>query len=182
MRLLRRIFWGLLLLLGVMAGAAFLLPKDLAVERLTVINAPPEKVFPYLNDFRKFNEWSPWVKRDPNMTHEFSGPQSGVGAKMAWKSDKPDVGEGTSTITGSEEPSLVFGESEFAGLKATTKLELNPIDGGTAVGWSFETDLGNNPLARWFGLLFAKLIAADYDEGLERLKLLMETGSPEART
>ncbi len=182
MRVLRRIFWGLILLMSLMAGAAFLLPKDLTVERLTVISAPPEKIFPYLNDFRKFNEWSPWIPRDPNIKHEFSGPDSGVGAKMTWASDRPDVGSGASTITGSEAPSLVFTEAEFAGHKASARLELSSIDGGTAVGWTFETDLGNNPLARWFGLIFARLIAADYDEGLERLKRLMETGSPDAKT
>jgi uncharacterized protein YndB with AHSA1/START domain len=181
MRILRRIFWGLLFLIAVMSAAAFLLPKDMTVERSTVIAAAPEKIFPYLNNPRKFNEWSPWIPRDPKATYEFSGPEEGVGARMTWRSDRPDVGSGTSVVTGSEAPTLVFTEAEVNQMQATAKLELSPVDADTAVTWTFEADLGNNPLSRWAGLLFSKLIAQDYDEGLARLKRLVETGSPDAK-
>ncbi|MDX2263771.1 MAG: SRPBCC family protein [Hyphomicrobiales bacterium] len=181
MRFLRRAFLGAVAILAILAGAAFLLPKDMTVERSIVVAAPAETIFPYLNNPRKFNEWSPWIPRDPAARYEFAGPEEGVGARMTWASERPDVGSGTSTVTGSETPTLVFTEAEVNGLKATTKLELSPIDPETAVTWTFETDLGNNPVARWLGLVFARLIAQDYDEGLARLKRLVETGSADAK-
>jgi len=38
-------------------------PKVLRVERSTVIQTPPEKVFVLINDFKKWEAWSPWEKK-----------------------------------------------------------------------------------------------------------------------
>lgn len=62
MRFVKKIFFGLLVLVAVLAGVAFLLPREVAVSRAITIAAPPEAVFPYINDLKKFNAWSPWAK------------------------------------------------------------------------------------------------------------------------
>ena len=51
-----------------------------------LIQAPPQVVFGYINDYRKFNQWSPWFERDPEAKYEYSGP-TGVGSKMHWESE-----------------------------------------------------------------------------------------------
>ena len=38
-------------------------------------------------------------------------------------------------------------------------------------------DLGNNPIARYVGLMFDKWIGGDYEKGLARLKQVMEQGN-----
>jgi len=38
-------------------------------------------------------------------------------------------------------------------------------------------DLGNNPIARYAGLMFDKWIGGDYEKGLARLKQVMEQGN-----
>jgi hypothetical protein len=48
-----------------------------------------------------------------------------------------------------------------------------PRGDGTTNVWDFRTDLGNNPVARHFGLMFDKWIGADYENGLARLKVLV---------
>ena len=35
--------------------------------------APPERVFGYLNDFHRWSAWSPWERLDPAMQRSFSG-------------------------------------------------------------------------------------------------------------
>ena len=40
-------------------------PSEFRVTRLAKINAPPEKVFPHVNDLHRWEAWSPWAKMDP---------------------------------------------------------------------------------------------------------------------
>ena len=68
-------------------------PGDFRVQRSATINAPADVVFAQVNDFHKWEAWSPWVKLDPNAKNTFEGPASGVGAKFGWNGNDK-VGEG----------------------------------------------------------------------------------------
>ena len=35
-------------------------PDTFRVERAATIKAPPEKIFPLINDFKRWDAWSPW--------------------------------------------------------------------------------------------------------------------------
>ena len=63
------------------------------VERSIIIERPPSHVFDVLNSFKRFNEWSPYAKLDPNASYSFEGPVSGQGTMMTWSGDKA-VGSG----------------------------------------------------------------------------------------
>lgn len=163
---------GVILLLGV----GLFLPGAAHVERSISIDAPPSTVFGLVNGFREFNQWSPWFDRDPEAQYTYAGPDSGVGAKMSWTSDQPDVGSGSQEIVASEPYGSVrmildFGEQGIA----DSYFELVPGDTGTRVTWGFDTELGRNPIARYFGLFFDSLIGPDYESGLANLKKLAES-------
>ncbi len=53
MRLLRRIIVGLVILAVVLVGVAFLLPREVSVERSIAINAAPDAIFPHVNSMQK---------------------------------------------------------------------------------------------------------------------------------
>jgi uncharacterized protein YndB with AHSA1/START domain len=169
----KRLILGLFLLLAVMVAVAFALPRNVAVERSAVINAPEMDVFPYLVDLRKFNEWSPWAKRDPETHYVFEGAREGKGARMEWNSDQ--IGTGEMEIVEIEANKSVVLALDF-GAKgtATASYLLSPAGAGTKVTWGINTDVGNNPMARWTGLMLDRWIGADYEEGLANLKKLVE--------
>lgn len=176
MRAIKRLMLGVFLLAIVMAAVAFALPRQVYVERSTVINAPESDVFVYLNSLRKANEWSPWAARDPEMHTIFSGAQEGQGARMEW--DSAEFGKGKQEILASElnksvEVGLDFGDQG----DAAASFLLSPSGAGTKVTWSFRSDVGNNPMSRWMGLMFDRWIGKDYDEGLARLKQVVEASS-----
>lgn len=177
MRALKRLIFGVFLLALVMAAVAFALPRHVSVERSTVINAPESDVFAYVNNLHKFNEWSPWAARDPEAHYVFSGPDEGVGARMEWDSDHPDVGKGTQEIVESDTNKSVVVALDF-GLKgaASASYTLSPAGAGTRITWGLNTDVGNNPLTRWMGLMLDRWIGADYEEGLANLKKIVEAG------
>ena len=80
----------------VIVGAV--LPSKSHVERSVVIAAPAEQVFDYLNTYQNFNTWSPWHRIDPDTQSRYFGPESGLGAKMAWESDNDKIGSGSQEI------------------------------------------------------------------------------------
>ena len=42
-------------------------PDTFRIERSAVINAPAERIFSVLSDFRQWGGWSPWATKDPDM-------------------------------------------------------------------------------------------------------------------
>ncbi len=173
---IKRLVLGVLLMGLLLAGVAFALPQRITVARSTIINAPETDVFPYVNSFKRFNQWSPWAARDPETKYVFSGPEQGEGARMVWSSVNSDIGEGSQEIIESRPSSYVEVALDFGEMgKAVASYQLHPSGAGTRIVWVFNTDVGNNPFQRWMGLMFDRWIGKDYEEGLERLKQIVET-------
>lgn len=157
-------------------GGAFLLPSEVTLERSIVIDAPPKAVYPYVNSFTGFNKWSPWAKIDPETKYDFSGPESGVGARMEWTSEHPNVGAGAQEITAAVVDQRVESLLQFDGQapsKAIFVLE-GRDQNRTHVTWEFHGDMGNNPIGRWIGLMMDDMLGPDYETGLQNLKEVVE--------
>ena len=72
-------------------------PDTFMVRRSASIAAPPEKIFPMIDDLRAQSAWSPFEK-DPNMKRTHSGAPRGKGAVYAWDGNR-QVGAGRIEIT-----------------------------------------------------------------------------------
>src|SRR4029079_17993737 len=86
MKPLKAAVYGLIGLVAVVLAAGLFLPRKAHVERSIVTSAAPATVFEIVNGFRRFNEWSPWARLDPDTKYTYSGPETGVGARMEWSS------------------------------------------------------------------------------------------------
>lgn len=178
MRILRNILIGLVVLIAALAAGAYLLPRNVIVEREITIDAPPEEVFTRIQSLQAFTEWSPWQDRDPDMVVSFSGPETGVGNVMEWQSDQRDVGNGRQEIVEVSENESVRTALDFGDMgTADAWWLLAEADGSTTVTWGLDADMGNNPMGRWMGLMMDGLVGGDYEAGLLNLKTLVEDGS-----
>jgi uncharacterized protein YndB with AHSA1/START domain len=172
-----------ILLLLVAAATAFagyvaMQPPQMAVARSITIDAPPAKVFPHLNDFRKWQEWSPWAKVDPNATATFEGPASGKDAVFKW-SGNSEVGEGQMRITEAkpdENVNIALAFSEPFQDTADVSFGLKAEGGKTNVTWSITNEQGF--LERALCVIFngRGMIEREYDKGLANLKKVVEAG------
>ncbi|MFE5703022.1 SRPBCC family protein [Rhodococcus koreensis] len=153
-----------------MASAEFL------VERSTVIDASPDVVQPLLDDFRKWQAWSPWEDVDPDLKRTYSGPDSGVGASYAWEGNRK-AGSGQMVITESVPGSKVVLDliflKPFKAENVTTFL-LEPNGAGTTVRWQMTGK--NNLFFRIVGVVFPmdKMVGKDFEKGLAQLKAAAE--------
>lgn len=180
----RALRWLGIAIIGVVAIAivvAFVLPRHAIVTRSVEIAAPPSSVFPLVGDLRRFSEWSPWADVDPETVYTFTGPIDGVGQTLNWASDDKRVGAGSMSITAIEPDTRVDMEVTFVeeGTALATVL-LEPVGGGTKVTWGLDTDLGFNPIARYFGMMMDGMVGPDYEKGLAHLKAAAETPPPPA--
>ena len=174
MRILFKIVLYLATLIVILAAIAFVLPRNVEVARTITIRAPVAEIFPLVNDLRR-HSWSPWVQIDPKAKFSYSGPDSGTGQKVNWQSDNESVGTGSQQIVESVaneriETALDFGPQGTA----TAGFDFAPDGQATKVTWRFKTDVGNNPMMRWMGLMFDSWIGAEYEKGLANLKAEVE--------
>lgn len=152
-----------------------LLPSTTHVERRVVIDAAPQQVFVYLNDYRRFNQWSPWFQRDPNTQFVYSGSATGVGSRMQWHSEHEQVGSGVQEIIVSEPYRYIKVLLDFGdGGQTEATYSLSQEAGGTLLVWGFDMPHGWNLVSRYFGLMMDGWIGPDYETGLANLKQLLE--------
>jgi uncharacterized protein YndB with AHSA1/START domain len=152
-------------------------PDVLRLERRATINATPDTVFAFLNDFHRWLHWSPWEGLDPALRRTHSGATAGKGAVYAWEGNKK-VGQGQMEILESTPPSRLMVKLDFIKpFEAHNMVEfhLTPAaGGGTDIVWSMQ---GPQPFAtKMFSVIMPmeKLIGKDFEKGLASLKRVSE--------
>ena len=149
-------------------------PDTFRVVRTTSIEAPPETIFPLINDFQKWSGWSPYEKLDPAMKRSFSGPQSGKGARYAWESKK--AGAGSMEITEAK-PSQISLQLDFTKpFKANNLVDFTLVPRGdaTEITWDMH---GPTPFMGKIMHVFInmdRMVGKDFDTGLANLKAIAE--------
>lgn len=168
------IFYALLGLFLVFVAGGYVLPGAAHVERQALIAAPPDKIFAIVSDLQNAKNWQTWFSLDPAMQVNITGNGPGVGQKLSWSSNNPNVGTGSQeTLEMVPNQKLVSG-LDFGDMgKAKATVLLAPEGTGTKVTWAFDTDL-NSVAERWFGLLFDRFIGPDFEKGLASLKAYAE--------
>jgi uncharacterized protein YndB with AHSA1/START domain len=151
-------------------------PDTFRVQRTTSIKAPPEKIFPLINDFAHWGSWSPYEKKDPAMKRTRSGAANGKGAVYEWDGDK-NVGRGRMEITDTSPPSKIVIKLDF--IKPfeghnIAEFTMVPQGDSTNVTWAM---YGPTPyFAKIIHVVFNmdSMVGNDFETGLASLKTLTE--------
>jgi hypothetical protein len=157
-------------------------PDTFRVQRTTVIEAPPEQIFPFIEDFRKYALWSPYEQVDPSMSRTYSGSNGGKGAVYEWDG-KGKAGKGRMEIAHTSPPLMAVIRLDFVrpfGTQNIVEFTLRPEGSRTSVSWAMR---GANPyIAKLIQLVvnMDRMVGKDFEAGLANLKALaeeQETGS-----
>jgi Polyketide cyclase / dehydrase and lipid transport len=153
--------------------------SDFRIERSATFAAPPPAAFAQVNDFHKWEAWSPWAKMDPACKNEFSGSPAGEGAIFSWAGNKK-VGEGRMTILQSRPFEFIRIRLEFfKPFAATNTAEFTFAAGGnqTTVSWAM---FGRQKFMNKAFCMFMnmdKMVGGQFEQGLAQMKLLAEAES-----
>ena len=166
-------------------------PDTFRVERHITIDRPAGEIFPLLDDFRAWSQWSPWEDLDPALRRTFKGADRGVGAIYEWEGNSK-VGKGHMEIIRSDVPTHITIDLSFIRpFKAenAAAFDLEPQGGGTEVSWAIYGPLPF--VSKLMGVFVSmdRLMGKDFERGLARLKAAVErapaagataTGTPAA--
>jgi uncharacterized protein YndB with AHSA1/START domain len=160
------------------AGLLYVLtrPGRFQIARSRIINAPPEKIFPYVNDLRAMNTWLPFLKPDPDIRLNYIGPSSGKGAVNEFDGNSK-VGAGRVEITDSVSPSKVAMRLQMSRPMAcdnAVAFTLIPRGGATDVTWSMEGKCSF--MSKLMGIFIDtdEMVGGQFEKGLADLKALAE--------
>jgi len=146
------------------------------VERAVTIDAPPQRIYEQIADFRRWPTWSPWEGLDPQLTRTYSGAESGTGAVYAWSGNRK-AGQGRMEITAATPVSSVVIDLVFEKpwkARNATSFTIVPQGPGSRVVWSMT---GKKTLAtKAMGVFRSmdKMLGPDFEKGLAQLKATSE--------
>lgn len=146
------------------------------VKRMIVIKAPPEKIYPYIIDFRKWGQWSPYEKFDKGMKRTYTGPKTGKGSVYAWAGNEK-AGAGKMEIQETISMKKVVIKIDFLKPMETSNTIEFTLDGGkgyTEVIWAMKGR--NNYMAKLMQMFVSmdRLVGGDFETGLMNLKKAVE--------
>jgi len=150
-------------------------PDSFRVQRVVLINAPPDKVFPLVNDIKAWTVWSPYEKKDPAMKRTYGAVTAGKGATYAWEGNK-EVGQGSMEIVESGPKKILIKLDFVKPFEAHNMGEflLEPKGDSTSVTWA---TYGPSPyMSKVIGTFMNidDLIGRDFEKGLADLKAATE--------
>jgi uncharacterized protein YndB with AHSA1/START domain len=174
--LVKKIARVMIILVVVILVFAATKPDTFHVERTATIKATPEKIYPYLSDFRKGEAWLPYERNDPSMKRTYSGPESGKGSVYEFEGNKA-VGTGRLEIIDAMPPSRVVIKLDM----------LKPLEGHDIIEYTLEprgdstnftwTIHGRVPFLGKVLSVFVsmdKMIGKDFEAGIANLKAIVE--------
>lgn len=180
MKIIKKIAIGIIVLILLVIITSIFLPSKVHVERSVKIISKPSVAFDFVNDLKKWNEWSPWYKLDTTTKWTYSDNAQGDGAWYTWKGNKPEIGEGKLLVTQSKPFSLIECEMNFGpmGISMIT-FQFDSIDSGTKVTWSMNGE-GKGiawyyyVMSKYFNLVMDKNLGPLFENGLQNLKTISE--------
>jgi uncharacterized protein YndB with AHSA1/START domain len=151
-------------------------PDTFRVQRAIIVKAPPEKIFPLINDFHQWRTWSPYETKDPAMKRSYSGAESGKGAVYGWEGNK-NVGSGRMEILDAQAPSRIVIKLDFFTPfegHNTAEFTMLPQGDGTNVTWLMHGPAPFMSRLMQVFIDFDNMIGKDFEIGLANLKRLAE--------
>jgi hypothetical protein len=149
---------------------------EFEVVRSTKIAAGRERVHGLINDFHNWRAWSPWEDADPALRRDYSGPQTGVGARYAWEGNRR-AGKGSMEIVDSAPEEIKLRLSFEKPWKATNVVSFALASEGeaaTEVTWRMNGT--NQGVSALFSKVVSmdKLVGRDFEKGLARMRDVAE--------
>jgi hypothetical protein len=178
MKILKKILLVLLIIIVLFLITGIFVKKECTIERSITINKPKQEVFDYIKLLKNQDNFSVWMKMDPDMKKEYTGTDGTIGFTAAWDSERDDVGKGSQTITKIDEGNRIDFALHF----------IKPREGEATCYMSTEQAGDNQTLVKWvfqskapypFNVMLLimpmdKYVGEPLEKGLVNLKEILE--------
>lgn len=175
MKILKIVLLVIAILIAIPLITALFVKKEYTVEREVTINKPKQEVFDYVKYLKNQDNYSKWVRMDPNMKKDFRGTDGTVGFVYAWNGNK-DAGKGEQEIKNITEGERVDVEvrfeKPFEGIATAPIITQAVSENQTKVKWGMK---GKSKYPMNFMNLFMDgMLGKDLETSLTTLKSILE--------
>ena len=176
MKILKYLFlFFVIAFLAVLVIGIFTSP-NLKVEVDRTINAPVNKVYAQVDDFKNWTKWNAWLQMDGETVVKFGNKTKGVGGSYSWMSQNSNIGQGKMTFTRVVPNKEIDCELDFGEMGISKSYWKFEADGNkTKVTNGFTTEMGNSPFTKFFFGVIGKMgMKGNLNSGLENIAKLVE--------
>jgi uncharacterized protein YndB with AHSA1/START domain len=163
-------------IIAILLIVAAMRPDTFRVQRSIEINAPAEKIFPLISNYKHWGDWSPYEKVDPAMQRTFSGAPSGKGSVYEWNGNK-NVGHGRMEILDTTTPSKVVIKLDFFSpfeAHNTAEFTMQPRGNATNVTWAMHGPVTFMAKIVHMFMNMDRMCGDQFQQGLASMKALAE--------
>jgi hypothetical protein len=175
MRLFRILLFSFVVVLVAVLIFGLLSPSDWDVERSIAIKTPPEKIYPFVANFKTgWTQWSSYDLEDHRIVYTYSGAEEGVGAGRAWIGGL--IGDGQQVITHADPRRGVAFDIQMTetGFEIKGSIRFEPMVEGTKVTWRHYGNVGSNPFRRYTAFTMDRIMGDEFEKSLDLLKQKVE--------
>ncbi len=180
MKILKNTLFTLTAIIVLLLLISLVLPNTVKVERSIEVKAQSKQVFKLVNNLKEWNKWSPWHQLDSTAQFDFTAIYEGAGASFSWKSNNPQLGEGSLQIVESYPDTLIKALMRFreSGV-ANVTFSFIPSNDACKITWAIENNSDQipmfyRPFSKYFFLMMDQMVGPDFEKGLGNIKKIVE--------
>jgi hypothetical protein len=159
----------ILLLIAAAFGFGMMAPDGWDVSVSVEIEAPPEVIFPYIDELARWEQWTHLSESgNSRFTFTYEGPTRGLGAIAVCSGPGSNVR--WQVTSSNEQEGIRFDELLEGSTPAKGAILFEPMGAVTKVTWTDKGSLGTFPLIRYFHDAMQNSLSAAYTRNLDGLK------------
>lgn len=171
---------SLLIVIALFVVVGLFLPSTRSVSESVETNRPMSTVNDLLGSFTRFRDWNALVNKDRRVQLTTSGPEQGVGAKLAFQSNDSVIGSGTweliEDVPGEKIVYAVENESRGDNKRMTFRFErTGQRNQNVKITQRYTVDYGWDLMGRYAGLYVTRGIGDEIKAGLGKVSNLFAT-------
>ena len=171
---------SLLIVIALFVVVGLFLPSTRSVSESVETNRPMSTVNDLMGSFTRFRDWNALVNQDPRVQLTTSGPEQGVGAKLAFQSNDGVIGSGTweliEDVPGEKIVYAVENESRGDNKRMTFRFErTGQRNQNVKITQRYTVDYGWDLIGRYAGLYVTRGIGDEMKAGLTKVSNLFAT-------
>ncbi len=174
MKILKKIAYVLFGLVLIILLAGLFMKKDFTVKRFVEIDKPVKEVYHYVKYLKNQDEYSVWMKMDPNTKKRHKGSDGTVGFIASWESENENVGVGEQEIVKMVENQRIDYAMRFKKpMESEGQVAMvfkKTGDYCTELEWSFSGEMGYPWNVMMPFMNFEKTLGPQLQDGLDNLK------------
>jgi hypothetical protein len=153
-------------------------PGTFSISRSATMEAPPARIFPFVNNLADHAKWSPFAQ-DPKTNHVLGTPSAGTGARIDFDGNC----RGSLSVTDSKPDSKILMRLLMTKpMPCDNKIEFSFVPEGASTNITWQMSGPQPYLGKLMSVFIncEKMVGKQFEQGLTELKKLSEQKSLQA--